>query len=62
MSQSATSRPEGQAPQQVPENVVSMSEPSPLDQLLHEGAREMLMTTIEAEVAAYIEAHQPRSR
>ena len=54
MSQCETSQPEGQAPP----DVVSINEPSPLDQLLHEGARQMLMTAIEAEVAAYIEAHQ----
>ena len=54
MSQCETLQPEGQA---LPD-VASISEPSPLDQLLHQGARQMLMTTVEAEVAAYIEAHQ----
>ena len=54
MSQCETLQPEGQAPQ----DVVSINVPSPLDQLLHEGAREMLMTAVEAEVAAYIDAHQ----
>ena len=54
MSQCETLQPEGQAPQ----DVVSSNVPSPLDQLLHEGAREMLMRAVEAEVAAYIEAHQ----
>ncbi len=54
MSQSETLQPEGQAPQ----DVVSIHEPSPLDQLLRDGAREMLMTAVEAEVAAYIEAQQ----
>ena len=54
MSQCETLQPEGQA---LPD-VASLNEPSPLDQLLHQGARQMLMTTVEAEVAAYIEAHQ----
>ena len=54
MSQSETLQPEGQGPQ----DVVSINEPSPLDQLLHEGARQMLMRAVEAEVAAYIETHQ----
>ena len=54
MSQCETLQPEGQA---LPD-VASISEPSPLDQLLPQGARQMLMTTVEAEVAAYIEAHQ----
>ena len=54
MSQCETLQPEGQA---LPD-VASINEPSPLDQLLHQGARQMLMTTVEAEVAAYLEAHQ----
>ena len=54
MSQCETLQPEGQA---LPD-VASLNEPSPLDQLLHQGARQMLMTTVEAEVATYIEAHQ----
>ena len=58
MSQSATSRPEGQASPPVPANVAATSEPSPLDQLLRQGAREMLMSAVETEVAAYIEVHQ----
>ena len=54
MSQCETLQPEGQA---LPDVALS-NEPSPLDQLLRQGARQMLMTTVEAEVAAYIEAHQ----
>lgn len=39
-------------------NRVNESARSVLDQLIHEGARKMLQSAIEAEVAAYIEAHQ----
>ena len=54
MSQCEASQVTGQAPPEV----VEIDEPSPLDQLLHEGARQMLMTAVEAEIAAYIEAQQ----
>ena len=54
MSQCEASQVTGQAPPEV----VEIDEPSPLDQLLHDGARQMLMTAVEAEVAAYIEAQQ----
>ncbi len=39
-------------------NRVSESARSVLDQLVQEGARKMLQSAIEAEVTAYIEAHQ----
>lgn len=39
-------------------NRVNESARSVLDQLIHEGARKMLQSAIEAEVAAYIAAHQ----
>ena len=54
MSQCEASQVTGQAPPEV----VEIDEPSPLDQLLHDGARQMLMTAVEAEVTAYIETHQ----
>ena len=58
MSQCEASQVTGQAPPEV----VEIDEPSPLDQLLHDGARQMLMTAVEAEVAAYIEAQQHEGR
>ena len=38
--------------------VVSIEQRSPLDEALREGARQMLLKAIEAEVADYVEAHQ----
>jgi hypothetical protein len=54
MSQSDWSRQEGQADAAV----VSIKERSPLEQALQEGARQMLLQAIEAEVAEYVEAHR----
>lgn len=54
MSQSERSRQEGQADAAV----VSIKEQSPLDQTLREGARQMLLQAIEAEVSEYVEAHR----
>jgi len=39
-------------------SVVSIKERSPLDEVLREGARQMLLQAIEAEVADYVEVHQ----
>ena len=60
MNQSETLPPRGQAPpdHQVTEDFAATSEPWPLDQLPHEGARTMLMSAVEAEVAAYVKAQQ----
>lgn len=54
MSQSEGLRQEGQADAAV----VSIKEQSPLDQTLREGARQMLLQAIEAEVSEYVEAHR----
>lgn len=54
MSQSEGLRQQGQADAAV----VSIKEQSPLDQTLREGARQMLLQAIEAEVAEYVEAHR----
>jgi len=54
MSQSERSRQQGQADAAV----VSIKEQSPLDQTLREGARQMLLQAIEAEVTEYVEAHR----
>jgi transposase-like protein len=54
MSQSEGLRQQGQ-----PEGaVVSIKEQSPLEQTLREGARQMLLQAIEAEVSEYVEAHR----
>lgn len=54
MSQSEALRQEGQ-----PEAaIVSIKERSPLEQALREGARQMLLQAIEAEVAEYVEVHR----
>lgn len=54
MSQSEALRQEGQ-----PEGaIVSIKEPSPLEQALRDGARQMLLQAIEAEVAEYVESHR----
>lgn len=54
MSQSERSGQAGQADAAV----VSIKEQSPLDQTLREGARQMLLQAIEAEVSEYVEAHR----
>jgi len=54
MSQSERSRQEGQADA----TVVAIKERSPLEQTLREGARQMLLQAIEAEVSEYVEAHR----
>jgi transposase-like protein len=54
MSQSELSRPDGQAEGAV----VSIKQDSPLEQALREGARQMLLKAIEAEVGEYVEAHR----
>ena len=43
---------------QVKPQVMDGKQHSPLDELLRQGARQMLVKAVEAEVAAYIEAHQ----
>jgi len=43
---------------QVKPQVIDGKKRSPLDELLCQGARQMLAKAVEAEVAAYIEAHQ----
>ena len=43
---------------QVNPQVIDGKKPSPLDEVLRQGARQMLVKTVEAEVAAYIETHQ----
>lgn len=52
MSQSERSRQQGQADAAV----VSIKEQSPLEQALREGAQQMLLQAIEAEVSEYVEA------
>ena len=54
MSQCESSRPGRQAEA----DVVAIEERSPLDEMLRQGARDMLVKAIEEEVAGYIEAHQ----
>jgi transposase-like protein len=54
MSQSEGLRQQGQADAAV----VSIKEQSPLEQTLREGARQMLLQAIEAEVSEYVEAHR----
>ena len=54
MSQSERSGQAGQADAAV----VSIKEQSPLEQTLREGARQMLLQAIEAEVTEYVEAHR----
>src|SRR3970282_1231922 len=52
-------RAEGRGQQgQADAAVVSIKEQSPLDQTLREGARQMLLQAIEAEVTEYVEAHR----
>jgi transposase-like protein len=53
MSQSEGLRQQGQGDAAV----VSIKEQSPLEQTLREGARQMLLQAIEAEVSEYVEAH-----
>ncbi len=43
---------------QVKPQVMDGKERSPLDEVLRQGALQMLVNAVEAEVAAYIEAHQ----
>ena len=42
---------------QVNPQVIDGKKPSPLDEVLRQGARQMLVQAVEAEVTAYIEAH-----
>ena len=41
-----------------PRQVIDGKERSPLDEVLRQGARQMLVKAVEAEVTAYIETHQ----
>ena len=43
---------------QVNPQVIDGKERSPLDEVLRQGARQMLVKAVEAEVTAYIETHQ----
>ena len=47
-----------QSSSQVNPQVIDGKERSSLDELLRQGARQMLVKAVEAEVTAYIEAHQ----